>query len=133
MKSARLTRQRIAALPALATVLGCASYGNTLKALAMGTETVLPIAVPRGLAAIATNAPAVFLPNPKAAERFFDFFTANIRNRNTRRAYHKAACRFSDWCEGRGLLGLAQVTPPHVAAYIEGWACRRGRGFPSFR
>jgi hypothetical protein len=28
----------------------------------------------------------VFLPNPKAAERFFDFFTANIRNRNTRRA-----------------------------------------------
>jgi len=43
--------------------------------------------VRRGLAAIAANAPAVFLPNAKAAERFFDFFTANIRNRNTRRAY----------------------------------------------
>ena len=43
----------------------------------------------------------------------------HIRNRNTRRAYYKAACRFSDWCEGRGLLDLAQVKPPHVAAYIE--------------
>jgi integrase/recombinase XerD len=28
----------------------------------------------------------VFPPNEKAAERFFGFFTANIRNRNTRRA-----------------------------------------------
>jgi hypothetical protein len=28
----------------------------------------------------------------RVAERFFDFFTANIRNRNTRRAYFNAAC-----------------------------------------
>jgi hypothetical protein len=47
----------------------------------------------------------------KAAERFFEFFTANIRNKNTRRAYYKAACRFSDWCEGNGLVDLAQVKP----------------------
>src|SRR5450755_2428343 len=33
--------------------------------------------------------------------------------------YYKAACRFSDWCEGRGLLDLAAVKPPHVATYIE--------------
>jgi site-specific recombinase XerD len=46
-------------------------------------------------------------------------FTANIRNKNTRRAYYKAACRFSDWCAGRGLSGLAHVKPLHVAAYIE--------------
>jgi hypothetical protein len=52
----------------------------------------------------------------KTAERFFDFFTANIRNRNTRRAYYKAACRFAEWCEGRGLRDLAGVKPLHVAA-----------------
>jgi site-specific recombinase XerD len=74
---------------------------------------------PRALAGLAAKLPAVFLPNEKAAERFFGFFTANIRNRNTRRAYYKAACRFSDWCEGRGLSDLAGVKPPHVAAYIE--------------
>ena len=32
------------------------------------------------------------------AELELSFFTANSRNKNTRRAYHKAACRFSDWC-----------------------------------
>jgi site-specific recombinase XerD len=53
------------------------------------------------------------------AERFFGFFTANIPNKNTRRAYYKAACRFSDWCEVKGLLDLAHVKPLHVAAYIE--------------
>jgi site-specific recombinase XerD len=74
---------------------------------------------PRTLAGLAAKLPAIFLPNEKAAERFFGFFTANIRNKNTRRAYYKAACRFSDWCEGRGLHELANVKPLHVAAYIE--------------
>jgi site-specific recombinase XerD len=73
---------------------------------------------PRALAGLAVKLPVVFLPNEKAGERFFGFFTANIRNKNTRRAYYKAACRFSDWCEGRG-LDLATVKPPYVAAYIE--------------
>ena len=75
--------------------------------------------IPRGLVTITANTPAVFLPNARAAERFFDFFTSNIRNRNTRRAYYKAACRFAEWCEGRGLRDLAGVKPLHVAAYIE--------------
>ena len=60
---------------------------------------ILPVAIPRGLATIAKHAPAVFLPNPKAAERFFDFFTSNIRNRNTRAAYAQAAAIFLRWCE----------------------------------
>jgi site-specific recombinase XerD len=63
--------------------------------------------------------PALFLPEEKSAERFFGFFTANIRNKNTRRAYYKAACRFSDWCEGRELSELGEVKERHVAAYIE--------------
>jgi site-specific recombinase XerD len=83
------------------------------------TGEIAQFNVPRGLVAIATNAPAVFLPSPKATERFFEFFTANIRNRNTRRAYYKAVCRFSEWCEGRGLRELGNVRPLHVAGYIE--------------
>jgi site-specific recombinase XerD len=74
---------------------------------------------PRSLAGLAAQPPALFLPDARAGERFFEFFTANIRNKNTRRAYYKAAGRFSEWCQGRGLHELAQVRPMHVAAYIE--------------
>ena len=97
------------------------------------SSAIIPFKEPRALAGLAAKPPAVFLPNEKAAERFFGFFTANIRNKNTRRAYYKAACRFSEWCEGRGLLDLAQVKPPHVAAYIEmlGLPEPEGQGFPS--
>src|ERR1700722_10782636 len=85
----------------------------------MLSAEIISVNEPRALAGVAVKPPTVFLPDEKAAERFFGFFTANIRNKNTRRAYYKAACRFSDWCEGRGLLDLAGVKPPHVAAYIE--------------
>jgi hypothetical protein len=40
--------------------------------------------------------PALFAPDPKAARHFLEFFAANIRNPNTRRAYfsdHPAVCR----------------------------------------
>lgn len=84
----------------------------------MSTELV-PYNVPRGLATYSARPPALFLPHAKAAERFFDFFTANIRNKNTRRAYYKAVCRFAEWCEAKGLRDLAGVKPFHVAAYIE--------------
>src|SRR3954465_13496686 len=53
-----------------------------------------------------------------AAYRFFEFFTANIRNPNTRRAYHRAALAFFSWTQDRR-LSLGLIRPPHVAAYIE--------------
>jgi hypothetical protein len=53
-----------------------------------------------------------------AARRFIEFFTANIRNRNTRAAYAFAVARFARWCDTRG-FALAQLTPVIVAAYIE--------------
>ena len=84
--------------------------------------------IPRALAAISATAPALFVPNAKTAERFFEFFTANIRNKNTRRAYYKAVCRFSDWCGGRRLHYLSQVKPMHVAAYIEGLLLEKPKG-----
>src|SRR5579863_8400729 len=55
----------------------------------------------------------------KAAWRFAEFFTANIRNKNTRTAYAHAVTEFFDWCESRGLQ-LDQLTPVAIAGYIEG-------------
>jgi hypothetical protein len=66
----------------------------------MSTE-IIPFEGPRELAGVAARLPALFLPEPKASTRFGEFFTANIRNKNTRRAYYLAACRFAGWCEGR--------------------------------
>src|SRR5215475_1646139 len=74
---------------------------------------------PRDLADITARRPVLFLAEPKASERFWEFFTATIRNRHTRRAYYTAVCRFSAWCENRGLHELAWVKPMHVAAFIE--------------
>jgi hypothetical protein len=55
------------------------------------------------LAPIATNrAPALIAAaGERASYRFFEFFTANIRNPNTRRAYARAAVEFFDWLEAR--------------------------------
>ena len=53
-----------------------------------------------------------------AAERVLEFFTAHIRNANTRAAYAKAVTQFFTWCDQRG-LELDQISPGAVAAYIE--------------
>jgi len=63
--------------------------------------------------------PALFVANSKARSRVRDFFTAHIRNPNTRRAYRNAALRFSEWCQAHGIGELAQVETIHVSAYIE--------------
>ena len=54
----------------------------------------------------------------RASKRFLEFFTANIRNSNTRLSYMRAISPFLAWCEERG-LELRQVEPVAVAAYIE--------------
>lgn len=46
------------------------------------------------------------------------FFTANIRKAYTRKAYLKAAIRFSDWCQALK-RERDQVQPVHVAVSIE--------------
>ena len=62
--------------------------------------------------------PVLFADSDGAEKRFWEFFTANIRNPNTRMAYLMAAYRFADWCEVRSLT-LDRVEPMLVAAYIE--------------
>jgi len=64
--------------------------------------------------------PALFAPDLAAARRFVEFFTANIRNPNTRKAYARAVGEFAAWCDQRGLKELRGIQPVHVAAYIEG-------------
>lgn len=54
----------------------------------------------------------------RAEKRFFEFFTANIRNPNTRRAYGRAVVDFCDWCD-RCEIAFPQIEPILVAAYVE--------------
>jgi site-specific recombinase XerD len=54
----------------------------------------------------------------QAAWRYIDFFTANIRNPNTRRAYSRACSQFFAWCDDHG-RSLATIRPFDVATYIE--------------
>ena len=84
----------------------------------MSTE-IIALGMPQELLNFNARLPAVFLTDSQASERFWEFFAANIRNRNTRRAYYKAACRLSDWCEGRGIFDLTTIKPINVAAFIE--------------
>src|ERR1700737_3814717 len=54
----------------------------------------------------------------RTSRRFIEFFTANIRNRNTRSAYARAVKQFFDWTEKRR-LELQEIEAITVAAYIE--------------
>ena len=54
----------------------------------------------------------------RATRRFYEFFTANIRNWNTRVAYHRALVDFFAWCDGRK-LSLDDLEPIVIAAYVE--------------
>jgi integrase/recombinase XerD len=71
------------------------------------------ITLPGGLPALIEGA------GDRAAWRFVEFFTATIRNVNTRAAYARAVARFLAWCEGEGLSDFQAIRPVVVAAYIE--------------
>ncbi|EMI19554.1 integrase family protein [Rhodopirellula maiorica SM1] len=51
--------------------------------------------------------------------RFVEFFTAQIRNKHTRRAYVRAVDRFCHWIDQRGLTRLADIEPTMIAFYVE--------------
>ena len=63
--------------------------------------------------------PALFRSEPDAGRRVIEFFTAQIRNPNTRRAYARAAAGFASWSEAHGIGHLRDVQPVHVAAWVE--------------
>ena len=86
----------------------------------MTTEALVPAAEP---AIAPSGAGEIVLPQvivdagPSAVARFLEFFAGRIANARTRAAYGRAVGQFLGWCEARG-LGLRDVSPLHVAAYI---------------
>jgi integrase/recombinase XerD len=65
-----------------------------------------------------TLPPLITREGERAGRRFVEFFTANIRNKNTRMAYMRALRPFLSWCEERG-LSLGEIEPVHMAGYIK--------------
>lgn len=77
-----------------------------------------------GTEIILSPAPALqpaplFTPTPKAARRVLEFFTAQVNNDHTRKAYLNATRRFAAWCDEKGIGQLADVQAFHVAAFIK--------------
>lgn len=88
---------------------------NTSKALT--TQTAKSIAARKDSQALIV--PRIIADGgEKTTKRFLEFFTANIRNPNTRLSYARAVSQFMTWCEQRG-ASLEKIEPMIVAAYIE--------------
>ena len=66
----------------------------------------------------ASRTPALFSASETCERRFWEFFAATIRNKNTRQAYLTACFRFADWCEVHR-IELADVKPMVMASYVE--------------
>lgn len=80
----------------------------------MLTRSSIPVSV------IGLSVPGLFAgQTERQAIRVAEFFAAQIRNPNTRRAYLRAVTGFSTFCEAHGLTVLDQVQPLHVAAWVE--------------
>jgi site-specific recombinase XerD len=85
----------------------------------------LPAVIPSGVVTspievyAARLVPALIADAGDAAGwRYLEFFTAAIRNSNTRRAYGRACGRFFAWCDDRALT-LTTIRPFDVATWIE--------------
>ena len=84
----------------------------------------LPAVIPSGTITTKVDADRPLVPvliakaGDAAGWRYVEFFTANIRNASTRRAYARACGRFFAWCDDRGLT-LPAIRPHDVATYIE--------------
>ncbi|WP_392036304.1 hypothetical protein [Streptomyces sp. NPDC014894] len=73
-----------------------------------GTGRLLTLAV--------THAPTlVAAAGERAAYRFLEFFTAQIRNPHTRRAYARAVGEFCAWLDTYGLPSITAVSSIHIA------------------
>jgi site-specific recombinase XerD len=77
------------------------------------TNAAMP-ASPIGTAVV----PALIAAGQQASWRYVEFFTANIRNVNTLRAYARACGTFLAWASERG-RSLGTIRPYDVSSYIE--------------
>lgn len=80
---------------------------------------------PTGVSAVFPALPLIVQrAGENASRRFVEFFTANIRNKNTRAAYAQAVGQFLRWCEGRR-CELSTLSPIVIATYVESLCARR--------
>jgi site-specific recombinase XerD len=94
--------------------------GSEVPDNASGTTTEIAVLEP---AAGSMLVPAmVATAGERAARRFLDFFTANIRNPNTRAAYGVAVRGFFAWLDRHGIGELGAIRTHHVSTYIESLA-----------
>jgi integrase/recombinase XerD len=63
--------------------------------------------------------PVIARAGEAAAWRFIEFFTATIRNRNTRAAYAQAVTQFFAWCQLHRIQTLQDIKPVVIGVYIE--------------
>jgi integrase/recombinase XerD len=82
------------------------------------TENALLVRSEAGIGSRSTVPSVIRRAGNQATKRFYEFFTANIRNKNTRAAYHRAIVDFFAWTDARR-LGLDDIEPIVVAAYVE--------------
>jgi len=82
------------------------------------TEQIIPPPPALARAGLDMLPAAIAARGERAGRRFVEFFTATIRNRNTRMAYARAVKQFFDWCDDHRLK-LDDIEPIAIAAYIE--------------
>src|ERR1700754_1743028 len=91
------------------------------------TDLEGPADAPGTTPALTIIEPATRLPVPaliaaageRARLRFIDFFTAHIRNPNTRAAYGVAVREFYGWLEHGGIAAIRNIRTHHVSIYVE--------------
>jgi hypothetical protein len=66
-----------------------------------------------------------------ASLRFLDFFTANIRNPNTRAAYAVVVRAFSAWLDAKHVVPLGAVRTHHVSTYVASRSAARSDAHPA--
>jgi len=94
--------------------------GEKLVEPSQALAIIVPTALLRPAAASAMLVPRLIADaGENASLRFLDFFTANIRNPNTRAAYAVAVRAFFAWLDSKHVAPLAAVRTHHVSAYVE--------------
>jgi len=69
------------------------------------------------LSSVELTLPGVIVePGKPTTKRFVEFFTAHIRNPNTREAYGRAVRDFFAWCDEYRIGPLIDIEAVHVAA-----------------
>jgi site-specific recombinase XerD len=96
------------------------SDDNQPAELGHALAIIVPTTLLRSAAASAMLVPKLIADaGENASLRFLDFFTANIRNPNTRAAYAVAVRAFFAWLDAKHVAPLAAVRTHHVSAYVE--------------